>query len=143
MSTFTEGGPRVYSMIFSLLTVSLSYIHSGIRLFDPTAEFTRKYLRAIPGSFAKKFLRFLERKATRQSIGAAMWMVPYLIVFAGFTTLRAIYDVAESMLAEIIWLSFAIVSIITLVHERLLTNAMYAGMGLSQSLEHTRSSMDH
>lgn len=118
MSTFTEGGPRIYSMIFSLLTVSLSYIHSGIRLFDPTAEFTRKYLRAIPGSFAKRFLRFLERKATRQDIGAAMWVVPHLVVFAGFTTLRAIYDVAESMLAEIIWLSFAIVSSIDIIKGR-------------------------
>ena len=71
-----------------------------------------------------------------------MWVVPYLVVFAGFTTLRAIYDVAESMLAEIIWLSFAIVSSTDIIKGRLM-NALYAGMGLSQSLEHTGSSLDH
>lgn len=96
-------------MIFSVLVVGLSYIHTGIRLFDPTAEFSRKYFRAVPSSIVKKFLFSLERKATRRGIRAAFWTVPYLIIFAAYASLRAAYDIAESMLGEIIWLSFAIV----------------------------------
>lgn len=109
MPTYTTGGPRVYSMIFSILVVSFSYVHSGIKLFDPTAQLTRKYLRGIPGYYLKKLLYLLERKATRPGIRASLWVVPYVFVFWAFTSIRAVYDVAESMLAEIIWLSFAMV----------------------------------
>ncbi|KAF2443262.1 hypothetical protein P171DRAFT_445743 [Karstenula rhodostoma CBS 690.94] len=47
---YSRGGPRMWSMIFSVLVVGVSYVHTGIRLFDPTAKFSRKYFRAIPGS---------------------------------------------------------------------------------------------
>jgi hypothetical protein len=101
-------GPKLWSMVVSILVIGISYLHSGIRLFDPTAEFTRKYFRAWPGSILKRSLYFLERRSTRRGIRAALWFLPYLGVFAGFTCLRVLYDIVESMLLEILWLSFAI-----------------------------------
>ncbi|KAI4639451.1 hypothetical protein J4E93_009279 [Alternaria ventricosa] len=38
---------------------------------------------------------------------AYIWHAPYLLSYAGFIITRAIYDVSESMLLEILWLTFA------------------------------------
>lgn len=103
-----RGGPKVWSMVVSILVVGISYIHSGIRLFDPTAELTRNYFRAWPGSYLKRSLHFLERKSNLKGLRAAFWTLVFLLVFAGFTSARALYDIMESMLLEIIWLTFAI-----------------------------------
>lgn len=103
--SYSHGGPRIWSMVFSVLVVSISYIHSGIRLFDPTSELTRKYLRAWPGHHIKRLLHFLERRSRKQGF----WKVPYLLVFAFFTSARVSCDLVASMLVEIIWLTFAIV----------------------------------
>ncbi|KAL5439012.1 hypothetical protein PMIN05_005536 [Paraphaeosphaeria minitans] len=108
MTSYSKGGPRMWSMVFSVLVVGVSYVHTGIRLFDPTAKFSRKYFRAIPGSYVKGLLQFLEHRAACRGIRATIWTIPYLLAFAGYASVRAAYDVAESMLGEIIWLSFAI-----------------------------------
>ncbi|KAF2684559.1 hypothetical protein K458DRAFT_431473 [Lentithecium fluviatile CBS 122367] len=108
MRSFLNNGPRIRSMIFSILVVGFSYIHSSLRLFDPTAELTRKYLRAIPGSYLKQALFFLEKQATQRALRATPWIPAYAIIFDSFTSLRALYDISESMLAEITWLTSAI-----------------------------------
>ncbi|KAF2662386.1 hypothetical protein K491DRAFT_709756 [Lophiostoma macrostomum CBS 122681] len=101
------GGPKTWSMAISVLVVAFSYIHNGIRLFDPTAEFSRRWFRSFPGWYVKQILRMLEDRATAPGLRAATWSVPYLLVFAAFASARALYDIAESMLLEIIWLTFA------------------------------------
>lgn len=103
-----HGGPKAWSMIMSLLVVIASYVHSGARLFDPTAEFTRKWLRNWPGSHVKRFLYLLEQRAAHRGLRSIWCKVAYLIIFAGFTSVRAFYDLVESMLLEILWLGFAI-----------------------------------
>jgi hypothetical protein len=103
-----EGGPKMWSMVVSIFVVGVSYVHSGVRLFDPTAALTRKYFRAWPGSYLKRFLYLLERKSAPRGLRAGLWTLPYLVVFAGFASLRAVYDILESMLFEILWLTFAI-----------------------------------
>jgi hypothetical protein len=113
----------MWSMVFSVLVVGVSYIHTGIRLFDPTAEFSRKYFRALPGSYVKRLLYLLETRATRRGIRATIWTVPYLIVFAGYASVRAMFDIAESMLGEILWLTFAIASSSTPSHQKYLLTA--------------------
>ncbi|KAF2824453.1 hypothetical protein CC86DRAFT_296718 [Ophiobolus disseminans] len=109
MGSFTtHGGPKIWSMVFSSFVVAISYLHCGIRLFDPGAGIPHRYLRAWPGSKIKKALYFLERKALRKGLRAKLWHVPYLALYAIFTCLRAFYDISGSMLLEIIWLTFAI-----------------------------------
>ena len=107
MPSFVRRGPKMWSMMFSVIIVSFSYIHCGIRLFDPTAETSRKYLRIWPGWRIKKLLHFLERKALHRGFQAYIWHVLYLPLYAGFASLRAFYEISESMLLEIIWLAFA------------------------------------
>lgn len=103
-----RAGPKLLSMVVSILLAGGSYIHRGIRLFDPTAELTQKYLRTWPGQHLKRLLYVLERKITRNGIRAGLWTILYLVLFAGFTSVRAVYDISESMVVEIIWFSFAI-----------------------------------
>lgn len=108
-STFNRrAGPKVWSMALSILVVIASYLHGGYRLFDPTAQFTRKYFRTWPGKRVKTLLHFLERRATRRGLRASLWTIPHLLVFAGFASSRAFWDFTESMLFEILWLTFAI-----------------------------------
>jgi hypothetical protein len=119
----------MWSMVFSVMVVVVSYVHTGIRLFDPTAEFSRKYFRAVPGSYVKRLLYFMEVRALRRGIRATIWTVPYLIVLAGYASVRAMYDIAESMLGEIIWLTFAIVSSSTPFEPRYLLTTAYQAWG--------------
>lgn len=102
------GGIKLWSMIVSIFVVAISYLHSGVRLFDPTANFTRRYIRAWPGSYLKRGLLYLERRSMRPGIRASLWTLLYLLVFGCFAALRAAYDIFESMLLEILWLAFAI-----------------------------------
>ncbi|PSN68909.1 hypothetical protein BS50DRAFT_632753 [Corynespora cassiicola Philippines] len=108
MESFTDGGPRLWSMVFSILVVGLSYIHGGIRLFDPKAEFTRRYFRKMPGTYLKRIVNFLDHKSKQRGIRAAPWILPLLLAYSTFVIARSSYDIAESMLLEIIWLAFAI-----------------------------------
>ncbi|KAH7120800.1 hypothetical protein B0J11DRAFT_438088 [Dendryphion nanum] len=104
----THTGPKLWSMIVSVIVVALSYIHTGIRLFDPTAALTRKYLRAWPGNHLKFLLHSLEMNSRSRGLKACFWKLLYLALFAGFVSVRAFYDIAESMLLEIFWLTFAV-----------------------------------
>lgn len=101
-------GPKIWSMVFSVFVVAVSYLHCGVRLFDPGARTSHKYLRAWPGAQIKQVLYFLERKAMRDGLRAQLWHVPYLLLYAIFVCLRVFYDISGSMLLEIIWLTFAI-----------------------------------
>lgn len=108
MGSYLDGGPKIWSMIFSVFIVAISYLHCGIRLFDPGAAISHRYLRAWPGTKIKHALYFLERKALRKGLQAQLWTVPYLALYAIFACCRAFCDISGSMLLECIWLSFAI-----------------------------------
>jgi hypothetical protein len=109
MNTFvTNSGPKIWSMVFSVFVVAVSYLHCGIRLYDPGAQISHKYLRALPGRRIKEALHFLEKKAMRNGLRAWFWHVLYLTFYAVFVCSRAFYDISGSMLLEVIWLSFAI-----------------------------------
>ncbi|KAJ4362968.1 ADP-ribosylation factor GTPase activating protein, ER-Golgi transport [Neocucurbitaria cava] len=107
MPSFVRRGPKIWSMLFSVTVVAFSYIHCGMRLFDPTTETSRKYFRTWPGYKIKQLLHSLERRALCKGFWAKFWHVPYLSLYAVFTSCRALYDISESMLLEIIWLTFA------------------------------------
>ncbi|KAH9868865.1 hypothetical protein J1614_007940 [Plenodomus biglobosus] len=107
MERFRHRSPKLWSMAFSIAVVVVSYVHCIFRLFEPTAGTPRKYIRQWPGTKVKHALYFLERKSASQSLAAYLWHVLYLIMYSMFIPARAFYDIAESMLLEIIWLTFA------------------------------------
>jgi len=101
LSTYTHGELRVWSMVLSVLVVGMSYLLGGIKLFDPTSEITRSYLRAWPGRYAKRFLCILEQRAARKGVISSLWMTVFLLCFCTFCIARASWDIAGSMLAEV------------------------------------------
>ncbi|KAH7062874.1 hypothetical protein BKA63DRAFT_587235 [Paraphoma chrysanthemicola] len=107
-SFVSNSGPKIWSMVFSIFVVIVSYLQCGIRLFDPGAQASHKYLRAWPGWKIKKALYQVERKILHSGTQARLWLVPYLASYAIFVCCRAFYDIVGSMLLEVIWLSFAI-----------------------------------
>ncbi|KAF2019289.1 ArfGap-domain-containing protein [Aaosphaeria arxii CBS 175.79] len=109
LSFNAQKGPKLWSMIISIVVVGLSYIHTGIRLFDPTSEMSRKILRHGPASYVKQCLRFLEdRTIAKKGLVAILCTPIYLFLYAAYASARAFFDFLESMLFEIIWLSFAV-----------------------------------
>ena len=101
LDTFTDGGLKLWSMILSIFVVGISYIQGGIKLFDPTAEVTRTYLRAWPGIYVKRLLQYLERKTSLRGFRAHLWMLPYLLWYTIFAIARASWDIIDSMLMEV------------------------------------------
>ena len=91
----------------SVIVVAISYTHCGLRLFDPTAEISRKYLRIWPGTKFKELLFTVECRALERGLRGALWHCVYLPLYTIFVNIRAFYDVLESMLLEIMWLTFA------------------------------------
>jgi hypothetical protein len=109
MGSFVYGrGPKIWSVIFSIFVIVVSYLRCGMRLFDPGACISHKCLRAFPGSKFKQALYFLERNASHNGLRATLWHVLFLAIYAIFTCCRAFFDIVGSMLVEIIWLTFAI-----------------------------------
>ena len=107
MRSFLRRGPKIWSMIFSVVIVGVSFLRCGIQLLDRGGDVSRTCLRTLPGSKFKRFLKFLEDKTSSHTIQAYIWHAPYLLSYTGFIIARAIYDVSESMLLEILWLTFA------------------------------------
>ncbi|KAI4609379.1 hypothetical protein J4E80_008629 [Alternaria sp. BMP 0032] len=107
MRSFLRRGPKIWSMIFSVVIVGVSFVRCGLQLLDRDGDVSRTCLRTLPGTKFKQFLSFLERKTLPHTIQAHIWHLPYLLSYAGFITVRASYDVFESMLLEILWLAFA------------------------------------
>lgn len=107
MKEFRSRSPKLWSMAFSVVVVAVSYVRCIFRLFEPIAGLSRKYIRQWPGSKVKHTLHFLERRSTSRRLPAYLWQVPYLAFYSAFIAARAFYDIAESMLLEIMWLVFA------------------------------------
>lgn len=107
MRNFLPRGPKLWSMIFSVAVISVSYIHCAVRLFDPNGQTSQKYLRARPGSYFKSLLFFLEKKVLCKGFQSRLWNVFYLPLYAIFVSTRSFFDIMQSMLLEIVWLSFA------------------------------------
>ncbi|KAI4657181.1 uncharacterized protein J4E79_007797 [Alternaria viburni] len=107
MRSFLRRGPKIWSMIFSVVIVGVSFVRCGIQLLDRDGDVSRTCLRTLPGTKFKQFLSFLESKTLPRTIQAYIWHLPYLLSYASFIIARAIYDVSESMLLEILWLTFA------------------------------------
>jgi len=107
MRSFLRRGSKIWSMIFSVVIVSVSFVRCGIQLLDRGADVSRTCFRTLPGLKFKRFLKFLEDRTASCTVQAYIWHAPYLLFYAGFIVARAFYDVSESMLLEILWLTFA------------------------------------
>ncbi|KAF2805838.1 uncharacterized protein BDZ99DRAFT_574127 [Mytilinidion resinicola] len=105
---FDNGHTKIYSMVVSILVVSLSYINCGVKMFDPTSAVTRRYIRVWPGRQIKRVLRRMVRSSEKSMWANIILRLPYLALYSAFTSARALCDTVESMLGEILWLSFAI-----------------------------------
>ncbi|KAF2489137.1 hypothetical protein BU16DRAFT_567319 [Lophium mytilinum] len=105
---FDNGHTKIYSMVVSILVVSLSYINCGVKMFDPTSAVTRRYTRVWPGKQIKRVLRRMIKGSEKSMWANALLRLPYFALYSAFTSARALCDIVESMLGEILWLSFAI-----------------------------------
>lgn len=103
---FNNGRTKIYSMVVSVLVIGISYINIGVKLFDPTSSITRRYLRIWPGKQVKRVLRRLDQWSQNGRVARAIFWTGYLVVYSAFTSARALFDIAESMLGEVCCTNF-------------------------------------
>lgn len=78
----------------SLLMLLTSYVTRVVQLFTPLSKLAKEYLRTAPGNLMKKYL---ERGDNL-----------HFFAMLAYVLFKAIYDIAQSMLFEIIWLVLAL-----------------------------------
>ncbi|KNG52148.1 ArfGap-domain-containing protein [Stemphylium lycopersici] len=105
--SFTQG-PKLWSMIFSVGILAVSYVYCGMLLISPSAGIPLENFRMRTGLKLRHFLDYMKRKtASPRILYAILWHIPYLLSYAIFISIRAFYDICLSMLLEILWLTFA------------------------------------
>jgi len=98
------------SMIMSLLVLFLGYLTRLIKLSKKAAAFSRSWIRTKP-SHKLRGLRDGARKRVARPVPIILnghWISAYVYLEALHTFLRALLDLYESMLGEILWLAFAL-----------------------------------
>lgn len=101
-------GNNAFLAIASIVILATGYLIRFIKLFERSSMHTRAHLRINPGRQLKKCLDFLLKAIELLGSKWSCWAIPmlYYPFLAGFLIVRAIFDVAESMLWEVCALAF-------------------------------------
>ncbi|KAJ9660348.1 hypothetical protein H2198_002657 [Neophaeococcomyces mojaviensis] len=96
--------------IFALIILSLAFISRLLKLFKSTSEFSRKWLRTWPEDLLKKHFQScrVHQHSSHNGSARAWWIFSSWGTLALYLYIRAIFDVFESLLVELLWLTLAL-----------------------------------
>lgn len=96
--------------IFALLILSLGYIFRLCKVFATSSNFCRLWLRTKPEDALKRaFLRLhLGADNSRSTSACTLCKVVSWLILATYLYLRAFYDILESLLIELIWMTLSL-----------------------------------
>jgi hypothetical protein len=96
--------------VFSLCLITAGYVARLCKLFNSTSEFFRQWLRDRPSSWLKRNFDIAERHATSSSkvIVRLYWTSLATLILGIYVEARGLYDLYESLLSELIWLTFSL-----------------------------------
>ncbi len=107
---YTIGAISTSSMIVSLFVLISGYLMRLIKLSEKATAFNRRWIRTKPsrkiGSLRDNALKRVARPIPK--ILNSHWVSAYVFLEALHIFLRALLDIYESMLWEILWLAFAL-----------------------------------
>ncbi len=95
---------------FSVFLVTAGYLARLSKLFISTSEFFRSWLRDRPSSWLKHKYDFTQRRrrASNNATARVFWKLLGALSLRVYIDARALYDLYESLLSELIWLSFSL-----------------------------------
>ena len=96
--------------IFSICLVTAGYLARLTKLFTSTSDFSRLWLRDRPSSWLKRKYDSAERRKRTSNNAATRFYWKSLATFSlgVYVDARAVYDLYESLLSELIWLFFSL-----------------------------------
>jgi hypothetical protein len=94
------GADQFPTLVVSLFFLFTSYATRAIKLFENSSVFTRKILRSIPSHFLKRHLDGVEMLQERPRVKLFAFTY-YRMLLALIVTLRAVFDLFESMIWEV------------------------------------------
>jgi len=95
--------------VFSICLLTLSYLGKLMRLFVCTSDFIGIWLRRKPSRLLNSgFYSSIARMSnSRTVVGMIFWKLFGFLFFAVYVWVRALYDLFESTLSELIWLTLS------------------------------------
>lgn len=110
--TLADGNWRVWrgDTVFALILLSLGYIFRLCKVFETTSDGCRKWLRTVPEDFLKRgFVRCQNRRDESPNfVSRAFWQFMSWLVLSSYLYVRAFYDIFESLLVELIWMTLSL-----------------------------------
>lgn len=96
--------------IFSICLITAGFIARLSKLFISTSEFFRLWLRDRPSNWLKHKFDIAERKGRISDVAAARlcWRALATFILGIYVKARSLYDLYESLLSELLWLSFSL-----------------------------------
>jgi hypothetical protein len=97
-------------VVFSVCLISVGYLSRLSKLFISTSEFFRFWLRDRPSTWLKRTFDIADGSARRsKNMGARFcWRTLATLILGIYVDARSLYDLYESLLSELIWLSFSL-----------------------------------
>ena len=94
--------------VFSLCLLTAGYLAKLSKLFITTSDFFRLWLRDRPSLWLKRIFDAAETRAATSSNPSSsfFWKSLATLVLGIYVDARALYDLYDSLLSELIWLSF-------------------------------------
>ncbi len=99
-----------YPMIISLFVLFSGYLMRLIKLSDNATDFSRSWIRAKPSHKISSLRDSALKRVARPfpKILNSHWVFAYVLLETLHLFLRAMFDIYESMLWEILWLAFSL-----------------------------------
>lgn len=97
-------------VVFSVCLVTAGYIARLSKLFISTSKCFKHWFRDLPGSGLKSLFDKTETLSGTSSNGISRlaWRLLGTLILGVYVDLRALFDLYESLLSELIWLSFSL-----------------------------------
>lgn len=110
--TWTDGNLDKWrgDTVFALIILSLGYVFRLCKVFATTSDFCRRWLRTTPEDALKRaFLRMhLDTDKSRGAFRRIFCATASWFILATYMYLQAFYDIFESLLIELIWMTLSL-----------------------------------
>lgn len=94
--------------VLSVCLLSAGFLSRVSKLFVTTSRFFRLWLRQNPGHWLKALYLKCHQRERSAGVTWILWRSTKWVLVSTYINARAVYDIYESLLSEIIWLSLSL-----------------------------------
>jgi hypothetical protein len=96
--------------VMSVCLLTAGYLARLSKLFESTSEFFKYWLKERPGAYLKGMHDGADRRSrtSTNAVARLYWKLLAAFLLGCYVDARSLYDLYESLLSELIWLSFSL-----------------------------------